>query len=89
MPEGGSTSPEFTEGAGKDLRDFVDIAYEIYSSKQVVNAYFDYIVEEARAFVFVPRHWKCIKAIANELIKRKKLSKKECRTIYDSVMFKT
>ncbi len=68
--------PFHQKGAGKDLQNFADIAYEVFSDRKVVNAYFAYIIEEARVFVSRSRHWKCIIALSKELIKEKKLSKK-------------
>src|SRR5688500_7671464 len=74
-------------GAGKDLRDCVNEAFRVLSDTKVVNSYFNYVIEEARFFVSNPKTWKCINAIANDLIKYKKLSKKQGKEIYYAEIF--
>lgn len=76
----------FSRGARGDMQKIVELSYEIFCHRKVVEKYIDYIIEEAFVLVNNKSHWKAIKEIANELMTHKKLTGKRCKEIYDKSM---
>lgn len=77
---------DFTNGSRGDFYQLYDLAFEMFFSEPVTEAYCDYIIEEARRFVLFELNWKCIVAIANELLLRKRLNRKQCKEIYQKTL---
>ncbi len=72
----------FPNGYQQDMYDVVNICNYIFGSTEVIDAYLNYIIEEAKALVKSPVCWYAIDATATTLLNKKLLSYKECKKIY-------
>lgn len=74
------------DNSNSDIYKLYNLAFEMFVSEEIVNAYVNYIIKEAKHFVQIETNWRCIEEIAKELVLKKQLTRKQCKEIYVQVL---
>jgi len=67
-------------GQGADRRSAVELLFILSGSSEEVRAW--YALQEVRAKMYVDREWHAIEALAEELLRRRRMTYRQARNVY-------